>query len=105
MKTDMTHIEKWTLRITPEEGDNWPDVLVPFSANGAKFRPDVISVTIERGGDNRAALAGYRMKKDGSTGQLRAGTRYGFPPQWAADLVKAERERLNLTDEALGRPQ
>lgn len=105
--TEARHEEKWSLTITPGDEDDWPLVPVPYSSVEAMFRAEKVHATViqlDNGAPHsRITVTGFKIKKDGTSSVVPARTDFGKQPQWALDLVRRERERLNLTDEALTR--
>jgi hypothetical protein len=100
------HRESWYLTIDKEEGDDWPD-LPPYSGARYEIRPDRITALITSGDTNpHVTLSGLRVKKDGTTGSLRANHRIYRPGEvpWVDEVVRKARSQHNLTDEALSRP-
>jgi hypothetical protein len=100
-----THTEEWKIRITADQDSEWPDTAVRHGT--ARFRPDQITFTLQRGGICSVHLSGQYLKKDGNLSQRRAVAHYFGAdgcPDWAQEEIARARYRHNLTDEALGRP-
>jgi hypothetical protein len=98
------HYETWYLEINRAGGDEWPD-MKPYASASYEIRPDRITAKITR--DNprpHVTVSGLRVKKDGTTGSLRANhTVWNGEEPWVAGVVRAARSRHNVTEEALSR--
>jgi hypothetical protein len=84
------HTEKWTLGISPDEGETWPVLPV---RKGQQIQPDHIHVVLERGaGRPRIAVTGLVLKKGGQPGKNRMGSTFSRDvPDWVAVAVNEVR--------------
>lgn len=66
----LKHTERWTFGIERDETDGWPDTPVPYSQAGALFRPEKITVRLERDARRPGlSVRGWRLKSDGTPGR------------------------------------
>jgi hypothetical protein len=100
--TDVRHREEWTMRITPDDGDEpWPKIQA--YTTGPFFVPDKITVQLTRGSRHMTIHAeGGRVKKNGMPGENRSSRTFYSPamvtelPDWLDELVEHERRVHSL---------
>jgi hypothetical protein len=92
MESDITHIEAWSVAITPSPGEEWP--LIPAGGD-YQMRPDLILVQVLPDQPASVTGSGRRTRRDGTEGSLRVNAPWrvlGDLPDWAR----------KFTDDTLG---
>ena len=106
--TPLRHAESWTFGIERDEADAWPDSPVPYSQVGALFRPERITVHLERDArEPNLTVTGWRLKGDGTPGRQPVRVPWHSTDKlgdttWLAEVVNRWRKVLGLGPGATG---
>lgn len=85
MPVGITHIESWSVAITPDEGEEWP--VIHGIAGRNDLRPDLILIQVIPGQPLAVSGSGRRLRNDGTVGSLRVDAPWILfenLPEWAA---------------------
>ena len=103
MITQSDHRESWTIQITREAGDSWPDMTVGRKA--LAMHPGRIEFTLHRGEDAPwVFVAGRNYRKNGELGSLALSESSPGHIPWVMALVREARELLHLGPDATDVP-
>jgi hypothetical protein len=95
MISQSDHRESWTVTITRELGDDWPDMEV--GRRSLRMHPDRIEFTLHRGEDRPwVFVAGRNYLKNGELGHLTLSESSPGHIPWVLALVREAREQLDL---------
>ena len=102
MVIESEHRESWTVTVTREGTDSWPDIEIGHNRKRT-MRPERIDFTLHRGKDYvPMQVKGRNYLKDGQPGNR---DEYSHHPQeipWVLALVQETRERMGLGPGATG---
>lgn len=100
------HHETWSVFITREPGDHWPDVPISSRPGAPSFLPDRISVFLERGAQPVVTARGQIRNAGGMPGKRTARREfapYGAPaPAWVIETARAACDTERLSAEETG---
>jgi hypothetical protein len=95
MITQSDHRESWTVQITREDGDSWPDMEV--GRRSLRMHPERIEFTLHRGESMPwVFVAGRNYRKNGELGHLTLSESSPGNIDWVMELVTRAREQLHL---------
>jgi hypothetical protein len=87
--TDIEHFESWSVSVTRDPGDPWPDIT---TLRGRRMRPDLILVYLQARAFPVVTVSGRLYRQDGSQGRARVNAPWDSLaelPAWAGDLTSA----------------